>query len=205
MQARSDWSKWAESLRRLKLDGFAAWLLEAGGPLTILGAQAVYMSQPFIGGKKLESLAQMLEEDEQTQAFARYLRGEGFFMMALGVLILAAVLLVGLTLWRRRSPATLRPIDAYERLNRSVGLAVENGTRLHISLGRGSLFTARAGLGIGGPRHAAQIVRTGHPSVTVRPSSRPEMPRSQSYRRTLCNRATARQERRTNTASAPAV
>ena len=76
MQARSDWSKWAESLRRLKLDGFTAWLLEAGGPLTILGAQAVYMSQPFIGGKNLESLAHMLEEDDQTQAFARYLRGE---------------------------------------------------------------------------------------------------------------------------------
>ena len=76
MQARSDWSKWAESLRRLKLDGFAAWLLEAGGPLTILSAQAVYMSQPFIGGKNLNSLAQMLEEDDQTQAFARYLRGE---------------------------------------------------------------------------------------------------------------------------------
>lgn len=76
MQPRSEWSKWAESLRRLKLDGFAAWLLEAGSPLTILGAQAVYMSQPFIGGKKLDSLAHMLEEDEETQAFADYLRGD---------------------------------------------------------------------------------------------------------------------------------
>ena len=76
MQPRSEWSKWAESLRRLKLDGFAAWFLEAGGPLTILGAQAVYMSQPFIGGKKLDSLAHMLEEDEETQAFAHYLRGD---------------------------------------------------------------------------------------------------------------------------------
>ncbi len=77
MQPRSQWSKWAESLRRLKLDSLAAWFLEAGGPLTLLGAQAVYMSQPFIGGKRLDSLAQMLEEDEETQAFARYLRGEG--------------------------------------------------------------------------------------------------------------------------------
>ena len=76
MQARSDWSAWAESLRRLKLDGFAAWALEAGGPLTILGAQAVYISQPFFGGKQLSSLAHMLEEDEEAQAFARYLRGE---------------------------------------------------------------------------------------------------------------------------------
>jgi hypothetical protein len=77
MQPRSQWSKWAESLRRLKLDSLAAWFLEAGGPLTLLGAQAVYLSQPFIGGKKLDSLAQMLEEEEETQAFARYLRGEG--------------------------------------------------------------------------------------------------------------------------------
>ena len=76
MQARSDWSTWAESLRRLKLDGFAAWALEAGGPLTILGAQAVYISQPFFGGEKLNSLAHMLEEDKEAQAFARYLRGE---------------------------------------------------------------------------------------------------------------------------------
>ena len=65
--------------------------------------------------------------------------------MALGLLVLAAVLLLALTLWRRRTPGFLRPIDAYERLNRSVGLAVENGTRLHISLGRGNLFTARGG------------------------------------------------------------
>ena len=76
MQSRSEWSKWAESLRRLKLDGLTAWFLEAAGPLTVLGAQALYMSQPFIGGKKLDSLANMLEEDEETQAFARYLRGD---------------------------------------------------------------------------------------------------------------------------------
>jgi hypothetical protein len=76
MQQRSEWSEWADSLRRLKLDGFAAWLLEAGGPFTILGAQAVYLSQPFLGGKKLDSLAHMLEEDKESQAFAHYLRGE---------------------------------------------------------------------------------------------------------------------------------
>jgi hypothetical protein len=76
MQSQTAWSHWAESLRRLKLDGLAAWLLEAGGPLTVLGAQAVYMSQPFLGGKQLNELAHMLEEEEETRAFARYLRGE---------------------------------------------------------------------------------------------------------------------------------
>jgi hypothetical protein len=71
-------------------------------------------------------------------------------MIALGLVGFAAVLLLGLTLWHRRSPATLRPIEAYERLNRAVGLAVENGTRLHISLGRGNFFTTRAGSALAG-------------------------------------------------------
>ena len=88
-------------------------------------------------------------------------------MLALGVLVLAAILFAGLALWRRRSPAAFRVIDAYERLNRSVGLAVENGTRLHVSLGRGNLFTARGGsalAGLGMLRRLAQ--RT---SVSDRP------------------------------------
>jgi len=71
-------------------------------------------------------------------------------MLALGLLIFAAVLFVALTLWRRRTPGSLRLIEAYERLNRSVGLAVENGTRLHISLGRGNFFTARGGSALAG-------------------------------------------------------
>jgi hypothetical protein len=71
-------------------------------------------------------------------------------MLALGLLALAALLFTGLTFWRRRSPAALRLIDAYERLNHSVGLAVENGTRLHISLGRGNFFTARGGSALAG-------------------------------------------------------
>ena len=71
-------------------------------------------------------------------------------MLALGLLALAAILLLGLTLWRRRSPAALRLITAYEQLNRSVGLAVESGTRLHISLGRGNFLTARGGSALAG-------------------------------------------------------
>jgi hypothetical protein len=76
MQSRADWSHWAESLRRFKLDGLASWMLEAGAPLTVLGAQALYFGQPFIGGKQWTSFAHMLEEDEEVQAFALYLRGE---------------------------------------------------------------------------------------------------------------------------------
>lgn len=76
MQSRPDWPQWAATLHRLKLDGLASWLLEAGAPVTVLGAQALYFSQPFLGGKSWNSLARMLEEQEESQAFARYLRGE---------------------------------------------------------------------------------------------------------------------------------
>lgn len=64
-------------------------------------------------------------------------------MIAFGLLLFTVVLLVGVILLRRRFPGAFRQIDAFERLNRSVGLAVENGTRLHISIGRGTLFTTR--------------------------------------------------------------
>jgi hypothetical protein len=76
MQSRADWSTWAETLRRFKLDGLASWVLEAGSPLSALGAQALYIGQPFLGGRKIRSIAQMLEDEGETQAFARFLRGE---------------------------------------------------------------------------------------------------------------------------------
>ena len=66
-------------------------------------------------------------------------------MLALALVLFAALLLLAFIYLRRKSPAVFRRIEAYERLNRVVGLSVENGTRVHISLGRGSLFTSRSG------------------------------------------------------------
>jgi len=88
-------------------------------------------------------------------------------MIGLGILIIAAILLFMFTLWRRRSPAAFRPIDAYDRLNREVGLAVENGTRLHISLGRGNLFTSRGGSALAGLAMLRRIAE--RTSVSDRP------------------------------------
>ena len=55
-------------------------------------------------------------------------------MLALALVVVAAILLLVIIYLRRKSPAVLRRIEAYERLNHVIGLAVENGTRLHISL-----------------------------------------------------------------------
>ena len=71
-------------------------------------------------------------------------------LVSVGLLLLALILLIGLTLLRSKIPTALRKIEAYDRLTRSVGLAVENGTRLHISLGRGSLFTTRGASALAG-------------------------------------------------------
>ena len=76
MQSRADWSTWADSLRRFKLDGLVSWFLEAGSPLSALGAQMLYVSQPFLGGNQINMIARMLEDEQEAQAFVHYLRGE---------------------------------------------------------------------------------------------------------------------------------
>lgn len=71
-------------------------------------------------------------------------------LFPLGVIIFAAALLLVITIWKRNSPAKLRDIPALTRLYRMLGLSVEDGTRLHISLGHGSLLDARGGSALAG-------------------------------------------------------
>jgi hypothetical protein len=80
-QNRHIWEEWSQNLQRWGLRQPAAALLEAAGPLTILGAQAVYLIQPLVGRpaseEALAALAGLLEEPDQTRAFAQYLREAG--------------------------------------------------------------------------------------------------------------------------------
>jgi hypothetical protein len=71
-----EWIRWAESLRRWELQGLAAWLMDAAGPFRLVGAQVLYFSQPFLGGGRSLSLAEMLEDEGQASAFAAFLREE---------------------------------------------------------------------------------------------------------------------------------
>jgi len=71
------------------------------------------------------------------------------------VFVLAFILLVlGLGIWGRKRPARLfRDIPAFARLGRAIGMAVEAGSRLHVSLGRGGttgaqIAPALVGLGL---------------------------------------------------------
>jgi hypothetical protein len=75
---RQIWRSWSEALHRWGVKETAATLLESFGPLTLLGAQAVYFCQPLFQHGALDShlqaLSQMLEDSEETKAFVTYLR-----------------------------------------------------------------------------------------------------------------------------------
>jgi hypothetical protein len=71
-------------------------------------------------------------------------------MTALLLLLASAFLLLVVTLLKRRSPVHLRDIPAFTRLSRSLGLSVEDGTRMHISLGHGNLLDPRGGSALAG-------------------------------------------------------
>ena len=53
-------------------------MIEALGPMTILGAQIVYIAQPllrsFVSENHLVALANLLENTEETQSFVTLLR-----------------------------------------------------------------------------------------------------------------------------------
>lgn len=71
-------------------------------------------------------------------------------MIELGIIAISALLLLLLTFSKRKSPARFRTISAFTRLYRAIGLSIEDGTRLHISLGRGDLTSSRGPAGLAG-------------------------------------------------------
>lgn len=70
---REFWPRWVESLRRYQLHNLVASFLEAGSPLALLGAQAIYFGGGFLKSDQLTALAETLEEETETRAFASYL------------------------------------------------------------------------------------------------------------------------------------
>ena len=67
-----------------------------------------------------------------------------------GVVFLSAALMLGLTFLRRKSPPTFRDIPAFIHLKQAIGRVVEDGSRLHVSLGRGSLTTPQSAPALAG-------------------------------------------------------
>lgn len=80
-------------------------------------------------------------------------------ILGLILVLLAAGLLLGLIFIRRKSKPVFREIPAYTNLKRAIGISVEDGTRLHVALGRGELQTPRGAPALAGLamlRHLAE-------------------------------------------------
>ena len=77
---QASWQDLAALLQRWGVKGFVASLLEALGPLTILGAQVGYIGQPFLSSlihpDRMQEIIRLLEEPDQTRAFDAYLQEE---------------------------------------------------------------------------------------------------------------------------------
>jgi hypothetical protein len=73
-----------------------------------------------------------------------------FGLAGFGLVILSAVMMLVLAYLRRKSPPVFRDIPAFIRLRQAVGLVVEDGSRLHVSLGRGSLTTPQSASALAG-------------------------------------------------------
>lgn len=71
-------------------------------------------------------------------------------LLAFGVVFLSAGFMVGLSVLHRKSPPAVRDIPAFSRLRRAVGRVVEDGSRLHVSLGRGALVTPQSASALAG-------------------------------------------------------
>jgi hypothetical protein len=72
------WQTWAKSLNRWGMKGLTATFLEALGPLSLFGAQLIYIGQPFLASffpeGHLNALADLLENPQKTQSFVAVLR-----------------------------------------------------------------------------------------------------------------------------------
>lgn len=58
------------------------------------------------------------------------------------IVIITLVAMVGLVFWTKQKPPSFREIPAFRQVERAINLVVEDGTRLHVSLGRGNLLSS---------------------------------------------------------------
>jgi hypothetical protein len=84
-----------------------------------------------------------------------------FILVFFGLMVAASIIL------RKQEERKLRDIPAFDRLRRAIGLAVEAGSRLHISLGRGQLLSTQSAIGYVGLSILDRIARS--TSISDRP------------------------------------
>ncbi|HDD55880.1 MAG TPA: hypothetical protein ENG59_06530 [Chloroflexi bacterium] len=78
MKIQENREKWIRALYKLRLQTLTAAFLEALGPVNLVGAQLVYLSQPilspFISQEQSQDFARILEDPSETEIFVKALR-----------------------------------------------------------------------------------------------------------------------------------
>jgi hypothetical protein len=89
--------------------------------------------------------------------------------IGLFLFVVFAGLLVFFTALEKKLPFTLKELPPFQRLRRAVGLAVEEGKRIHVALGRGSLLSenfASALIGLAALKRLTSVALIGdHPPL----------------------------------------
>ena len=88
-------------------------------------------------------------------------------LAGLGLILFSTILLIGLSLLKERVKASFRNISAFTNLNKALGSAVEDGTRIHFSLGSA---------GVDNPRTAASFASLSLLRHSVELSASSDMP-----------------------------
>ena len=81
-----------------------------------------------------------------------------------GLVCFSGILMLGIALSHRKKPPSFRDIPAFTRLRQAVALVVEDGSRLHVSLGRGALTTQHSASALAGLallRQSARLTSAG--------------------------------------------
>ncbi len=72
------WQPWVRNLHRWGVKDIVVTFLEVGGPINFIGAQIIYLFQPFLknsmSDQQIEAFAGILDDPAQTQLFISLLR-----------------------------------------------------------------------------------------------------------------------------------
>ena len=77
LEPRDSWPNWIKFLNHHGLEGAAVWFLESLGPLSVIGAQLLYIGKPLLQavmGENATPLAQLLEDADERHAFINHIQ-----------------------------------------------------------------------------------------------------------------------------------
>ena len=74
----NNWNQWAQHLQQYHLLGLFRFVLDSAGPVRIIAAQSLWMTQPYIQNSIISQLAELLEDTNKSKAFLEFVNSKEF-------------------------------------------------------------------------------------------------------------------------------